>query len=167
MEFGLIDGVLETEYWIHDSLPNHLMPTWHHTAICYQTDRPVLPSMIICPWYMSRVLVPEIDHMYKTDRAKYEATAHSWIQKYAMGWSLLRRQIWILRYKGICVIMPLFSLPVAACLFWGCWEKIEVGLAFCHFGQNNSLLSICITEGGNSLCTLVWSCYLWQSINIH
>jgi hypothetical protein len=29
-----------------------------------------------------------------------------------------------------CVIMPLFSLPVACCLFWGCWEKIEVGLAF-------------------------------------
>jgi ubiquitin-conjugating enzyme E2 D/E len=24
--------------------------------------------------------------MYKTDRAKYEATARSWTQKYAMGW---------------------------------------------------------------------------------
>ena len=31
-------------------------------------------------------LVPEIAHMYKTDRAKYEATARSWTQKYAMGW---------------------------------------------------------------------------------
>ncbi|XP_031120838.1 ubiquitin-conjugating enzyme E2 4-like [Ipomoea triloba] len=30
-------------------------------------------------------LVPEIAHMYKTDRAKYEATARSWMQKYAMG----------------------------------------------------------------------------------
>jgi hypothetical protein len=30
--------------------------------------------------------VPEIAHMYKTDRAKYEATARSWTQKYAMGW---------------------------------------------------------------------------------
>ncbi|XP_075490390.1 ubiquitin-conjugating enzyme E2-17 kDa isoform X1 [Primulina tabacum] len=30
-------------------------------------------------------LVPEIAHMYKTDRAKYEATARSWSQKYAMG----------------------------------------------------------------------------------
>ncbi|CAL9162419.1 unnamed protein product [Musa hybrid cultivar] len=30
-------------------------------------------------------LVPEIAHMYKTDRAKYEATARSWTQKYAMG----------------------------------------------------------------------------------
>ncbi len=109
MEFGLIDGVLETEYWIHDSLPNHLMPSGHHTAICYQTDRPGLPSMIICPWYMSRVLVPEIDHMYKTDRAKYEATAHSWIQKYAMGWSLLRRQIWILHYEGMCNHAFVFS----------------------------------------------------------
>lgn len=30
-------------------------------------------------------LVPEIAHMYKSDRAKYEATARSWTQKYAMG----------------------------------------------------------------------------------
>ncbi|KAH7554656.1 hypothetical protein JRO89_XS12G0253600 [Xanthoceras sorbifolium] len=30
-------------------------------------------------------LVPEIAHMYKADRAKYEATARSWSQKYAMG----------------------------------------------------------------------------------
>ncbi|KAI3449244.1 hypothetical protein Pfo_005909 [Paulownia fortunei] len=29
-------------------------------------------------------LVPEIAHMYKTDRAKYEQTARSWTQKYAM-----------------------------------------------------------------------------------
>ncbi|KAF3454788.1 hypothetical protein FNV43_RR05236 [Rhamnella rubrinervis] len=30
-------------------------------------------------------LVPEIAHMYKTDRPKYETTARSWTQKYAMG----------------------------------------------------------------------------------
>ncbi|KAJ0113437.1 hypothetical protein Patl1_00554 [Pistacia atlantica] len=30
-------------------------------------------------------LVPEIAHMYKTDRAKYESTARSWTQKYGMG----------------------------------------------------------------------------------
>nr|XP_018675481.1 PREDICTED: ubiquitin-conjugating enzyme E2 10 isoform X1 [Musa acuminata subsp. malaccensis] len=30
-------------------------------------------------------LVPEIAHMYKTDRNKYEASARSWTQKYAMG----------------------------------------------------------------------------------
>ncbi|KAI8545007.1 hypothetical protein RHMOL_Rhmol07G0009700 [Rhododendron molle] len=30
-------------------------------------------------------LVPEIAHMYKTDKGKYEATARSWTQKYAMG----------------------------------------------------------------------------------
>ncbi|KAL6577157.1 hypothetical protein OROMI_011433 [Orobanche minor] len=30
-------------------------------------------------------LVPEIAHTYKTDKAKYEATARSWTQKYAMG----------------------------------------------------------------------------------
>ncbi|BBH04533.1 ubiquitin conjugating enzyme 8 [Prunus dulcis] len=35
-------------------------------------------------------LVPEIAHMYKTDRAKYEATARSWTQKYAMGDCLYR-----------------------------------------------------------------------------
>ncbi|KAL3325947.1 hypothetical protein AABB24_036919 [Solanum stoloniferum] len=30
-------------------------------------------------------LVPEIAHMYNTDRAKHETTAHSWTQKYALG----------------------------------------------------------------------------------
>jgi hypothetical protein len=30
--------------------------------------------------------VPEIAHMYKSDRAKYEATSRNWTQKYAMGW---------------------------------------------------------------------------------
>uniref|UniRef100_A0A803LWE6 UBC core domain-containing protein n=1 Tax=Chenopodium quinoa TaxID=63459 RepID=A0A803LWE6_CHEQI len=30
-------------------------------------------------------LVPEIAHMYKTDKVKYETTARSWTQKYAMG----------------------------------------------------------------------------------
>ncbi|XP_018468620.1 ubiquitin-conjugating enzyme E2-17 kDa-like [Raphanus sativus] len=30
-------------------------------------------------------LVPEIAHIYKTDRAKYETTARSWTEEYAMG----------------------------------------------------------------------------------
>ncbi|KAK6920028.1 Ubiquitin-conjugating enzyme E2 [Dillenia turbinata] len=30
-------------------------------------------------------LVPEIAHVYKMDRAKYETAARSWTQKYAMG----------------------------------------------------------------------------------
>ncbi|KAL5075131.1 hypothetical protein RYX36_014115, partial [Vicia faba] len=30
-------------------------------------------------------LVLEISHMYKSDKVKYEATARSWTQKYAMG----------------------------------------------------------------------------------
>lgn len=30
-------------------------------------------------------LVPEISHMLKTDRFKYETTARNWTQKYAMG----------------------------------------------------------------------------------
>lgn len=29
-------------------------------------------------------LVPEIAHLYKTDKAKYEATAREWTRKYAM-----------------------------------------------------------------------------------
>ncbi|KAI8056889.1 ubiquitin-conjugating enzyme/RWD-like protein [Syncephalis plumigaleata] len=29
-------------------------------------------------------LVPEIAHLYKTDRARYEATAREWVRKYAM-----------------------------------------------------------------------------------
>ncbi|CAL5203143.1 unnamed protein product [Lathyrus oleraceus] len=29
-------------------------------------------------------LVPEMTHMYKSDKVKYEATAYSWTQKYAM-----------------------------------------------------------------------------------
>ncbi|KAG4940964.1 hypothetical protein JHK82_044644 [Glycine max] len=30
-------------------------------------------------------LVPEIAHMYKIKRAKYEATARSWTEKYVVG----------------------------------------------------------------------------------
>ncbi|KAF3530930.1 hypothetical protein DY000_02038686, partial [Brassica cretica] len=30
-------------------------------------------------------LVPEIAHMYKTDKNKYESTARTWTQKYGMG----------------------------------------------------------------------------------
>ncbi|MFQ6656092.1 hypothetical protein Gotur_026351 [Gossypium turneri] len=30
-------------------------------------------------------LVPEIAHMYKTDRCKYDTTAQSWTEKYAKG----------------------------------------------------------------------------------
>ncbi|KAL3624407.1 E2 SUMO-conjugating protein ubc9 [Castilleja foliolosa] len=31
-------------------------------------------------------LVPEIAHMYKSDKAKYEKTAWTWTQKYALGY---------------------------------------------------------------------------------
>lgn len=30
-------------------------------------------------------LVPEIAHIYKTDRSRYEDTAREWTRKYAMG----------------------------------------------------------------------------------
>ncbi|KAL0373770.1 UNVERIFIED_CONTAM: Ubiquitin-conjugating enzyme E2 28 [Sesamum radiatum] len=38
-------------------------------------------------------LVPEIAHMYKTDRAKYEQTARSWTQKYAMVSVIFREEL--------------------------------------------------------------------------
>lgn len=31
-------------------------------------------------------LVPEIAHLCKTDKLKYENLARTWTQKYAMGW---------------------------------------------------------------------------------
>ncbi|XP_074319757.1 ubiquitin-conjugating enzyme E2-17 kDa-like isoform X2 [Silene latifolia] len=34
---------------------------------------------------LENILMPEIATMYKTDRLKYESTARSWTQKYAMG----------------------------------------------------------------------------------
>jgi len=43
-------------------------------------------------------LVPEIAHMYKTDRAKYESTARSWTQKYAMGWHCWLPGRWLPSY---------------------------------------------------------------------
>nr|GMD28300.1 ubiquitin-conjugating enzyme E2-17 kDa [Ipomoea batatas] len=42
-------------------------------------------------------LVPEIAHMYKTDRAKYEATARSWTQNYhefEKPWWMVWRRCW-------------------------------------------------------------------------
>ena len=39
----------------------------------------VVPDMCCC-----NVLVQEIADIYETDRAKYEATARKWTQKYAM-----------------------------------------------------------------------------------
>lgn len=60
----------------------------------------LLNSVLLCPMFQVLLsicslltdpnpddpLVPEIAHMYKTDRPKYESTARSWTQKYAMGW---------------------------------------------------------------------------------
>ena len=37
-------------------------------------------------------LVPEIAHMYKNQRQRYEETARAWTQKYAMGWFCLTEQ---------------------------------------------------------------------------
>lgn len=36
-------------------------------------------------------LVPEIAHIYKNQRTRYEEAARSWTQKYAMNWKLYQR----------------------------------------------------------------------------
>lgn len=55
-------------------------------------------------------LFAEIAHMYKTDRAKYEATARGWTQKYAMGWwCLVCNTHWLL-YDAINVLKPSYIM---------------------------------------------------------
>ncbi|GFY84111.1 ubiquitin-conjugating enzyme 10 [Actinidia rufa] len=55
-------------------------------------------------------LVPEIAHMYKTDRNKYETTARSWTQKYAMAelsvlWHVCEEALFLLyAYTRISVL---------------------------------------------------------------
>lgn len=41
-------------------------------------------SSLLCDANPDDPLVPEIAHIYKTDKAKYEATAREWTRKYAM-----------------------------------------------------------------------------------
>ena len=36
-------------------------------------------------------LVPDIAHLYKTDRTRYEATAREWTRKYVIYFNLLQR----------------------------------------------------------------------------
>jgi hypothetical protein len=76
-------------------------------------------------------LVPEIAHMYKTDRSKYETTARSWTQKYAMGWSkapcsylLLACMQKIVSLSRETISGPLFSL---ISLLVVCVSPIHVG----------------------------------------
>ena len=40
--------------------------------------------LIFIVFFSDDPLVPEIAHVYKTDRARYEATAREWCRKYAM-----------------------------------------------------------------------------------
>lgn len=58
-------------------------------------------------------LVPEIAHMYKTDRAKYEASARSWTQKYAMGWDAVSVMVMMMTMVG-----GIFSMA-SFCIFLG------------------------------------------------
>ncbi|KAJ6393588.1 hypothetical protein OIU77_022927 [Salix suchowensis] len=49
-------------------------------------------------------LVPEIAHMYKTDRSKYETTARSWTQKNRVAFEICSHKfmkcIWMILFKG-------------------------------------------------------------------
>lgn len=57
---------------------------------CKKADRLVLQVLLsICSLLTDPnpddPLVPEIAHIYKTNRAKYEETSREWTRKYAMG----------------------------------------------------------------------------------
>jgi len=95
-------------------------------------------------------LVPEIAHMYKTDRAKYEATARSWTQKYAMGWWLLRQQIWILVWRTCLVIFSCLTLLFV--MYLGDVGKLERWWNLSMLVR--TMLWNCITKSVNRLCTL-------------
>ena len=64
-------------------------------------------------------LVPEIAHMYKTDKNKYESTARSWTQKYAMGWNgnpNLQNSLFM-KKKNISLISMYDSVDNLSCPF--------------------------------------------------
>lgn len=74
-------------YWFLFSLVSlHFVDTY---AIIIKTECFLQVLLSICSLLTDPnpddPLVPEIAHMYKTDRVKYETTARSWTQKYAMG----------------------------------------------------------------------------------
>jgi hypothetical protein len=62
-------------------------------------------------------LVPEIAHMYKTDRSKYETTARSWTQKYAMGWRSALRTTAMSCQENIYGPLFSFSLLLIVCIW--------------------------------------------------
>ncbi|CAK7323884.1 unnamed protein product [Dovyalis caffra] len=65
-------------------------------------------------------LVPEIAHMYKTDRAKYETTARSWTQKYAMEQEAGTPLEWICLWLGLgAEILNLSNSQLAGPKFLG------------------------------------------------
>ncbi|AQK60674.1 Ubiquitin-conjugating enzyme E2 29 [Zea mays] len=53
-------------------------------AIHFPPDYPFKPPKLTDP-NPDDPLVPEIAHMCKTDRLRYESTARGWTHKYAMG----------------------------------------------------------------------------------
>lgn len=52
-------------------------------------------------------LVPEIAHMYKTDKVKYESSARSWTQKYAMGWW---RMLFVIQFEVGDVVVRMLGV---------------------------------------------------------
>ncbi|KAG5463233.1 MAG: ubiquitin-conjugating enzyme/RWD-like protein [Olpidium bornovanus] len=55
-------------------------------------------------------LVPEIAHLYKSDRERYEATAREWTRKYASGELLLFLAVFFFSFSVCGGIIPLASL---------------------------------------------------------
>ena len=58
-------------------------------ALCPRPPPPAQVLLSICSLLTDPnpddPLVPEIAHIYKTDRSRYEETAREWTRKYAMG----------------------------------------------------------------------------------
>lgn len=104
-------------------------------------------------------LVPEIAQTYKSDRAKYETTARSWTQKYAMSWSILFNRclvsIIFLLLMAIIIIVEKRTRTLTSKISskfinyykcWKAWIGCCIGLMFLYLINWNvyKLLALCI-----------------------
>jgi len=71
-------------------LANHIPQPWMKSLTRFVIVLLSICSMLTDP-NPDDPLVPEIAHVYKTDRPRYEATAREWTRKYAI-WSAIWKQ---------------------------------------------------------------------------
>jgi len=72
-------------------------------------------------------LVPEIAHIHKTDRNRYEATAREWTQKYATWLQLTRPQkcdwmFWSVHLVLCCILHSVNLSHIINLLVWSCTQ---------------------------------------------